>query len=276
MKLTKLFSVISLVVFLIVSCEEVIKIDLNSSAPKVVIEAVVTDKPGPYEVKITKTVDFYNPSIFPQISGASVVISDEDGNQETLTESEPGLYKTGTLQGVPGKKYTLEINIDGNQYTAQSTIMEPIKIDSMAFKLEDKVVFGGGGGPKSNFYSLHVYFKDRPGTKDYCVLKVFKNDTILDKNFLYNGKFTDGNEVDFNRFGTRFDKGDVVRVELITMGAENFDYVSTLGNVIANGAKGPGGFTKTGTPANPNTNLNNNALGFFGAYSIDKDSIVIK
>jgi hypothetical protein len=93
---------------------------------------------------------------------------------------------------------------------------------------------------------------------------------------LYDGKFTDGNKVDFNRFGGRFAKGDKIRVELVTMSKENFEYASTLSNVIADEAKGPGGIAETGTPANPNTNLSNNALGFFGAYSIVKDSLVIK
>ncbi len=266
---------ITLISIILVSCEEVIDIDLNSSASQIVIEGVVTDKPGPYEVKISKTVDFYSPSSYPQVSGATVIIQDDAGNHETLEEIEPGLYRTDTLQGVVGRTYTLSVNIDGKEYLAKSTMIEPLKIDSLSYEYAD-FGFGGGGPPKKGFYLLHCFFNDRPEIHDYAVLRVFKNDTILDRNFLYDGKFTDGNKVDFNRFGGRFDKGDNIRVELVTMSDVNFEYVSTLNNVIADEAKGPGGFKETGTPANPNSNLTNKALGFFGAYSIDKESIVIK
>ena len=136
--------------------------------------------------------------------------------------------------------------------------------------------FGPGSHGVKDGYQLHCYFQDKLGIKDYCVLKVFRNDTILDRNFLYDGKFTDGKKVDFNRFGASFNKGDKIVVELITMSKINYEYVSTLGNVIASSGKGPGGVAKTGTPANPNSNISNGALGFFGAYSIKRDSLIIQ
>ena len=66
------------------SCQKVIDIDLNSAAPQIVIEGSISDQPGPYTVKITKTVNFSETNIFPAVSGAAVTVSDDAGNSETL------------------------------------------------------------------------------------------------------------------------------------------------------------------------------------------------
>ena len=36
------------------------------------------------------------------------------------------------------------------------------------------------------------------------------------------------------------------------------------------------GIASTGTPANPNTNISNGALGYFAAYSVKADTLIIK
>ncbi len=40
---------------LFTSCEQIIELDLNENTSKIVIEGSVTDQPGPYFVKITKS-----------------------------------------------------------------------------------------------------------------------------------------------------------------------------------------------------------------------------
>ena len=279
MKTYKLIISILFLTFTLLSCEEVIEIDLNSANPKFVIEGIVTNQTGPYSVKISKTIDFYKPGTYPQVAGANVIISDDKGNEEILEEITAGLYRTKSLLGVIGNTYKLKITIDNEEFQANSLLLEPMLIDSLSFEFQKATGgIGGGGmhGGSGESYMLHCHFKDKPGTKDYAILKVYKNDTILDKNFLYDGKFTDGSKVDFNRFGGRFDKGDRIRVELITVDKPSFEFFSTMNNAISDVAKGPGGFMQTGTPANPNSNISNKALGVFSAVSISTDTIVVK
>src|SRR6187551_2496352 len=92
---------------MIASCEKEISIDLNSSSPQIVIEGNISDEPGPYTVKISKTVNFSEANVFPPVTGALVVISDNTGVIDTLTETLPGSYLTNTITGTQGNTYTL-------------------------------------------------------------------------------------------------------------------------------------------------------------------------
>lgn len=86
----------------LMGCEDVIELDLDEGAPRIAIEGIVTDQPGPYTVTITESVGFYDDNVFPSISGAYVEISDDQGNVEVLAEKEAGVYQTASLQGQRG------------------------------------------------------------------------------------------------------------------------------------------------------------------------------
>src|SRR5579859_674649 len=84
------------------ACKKVIQVDLNNAAPQIVIEGEITNHPGPYQVKITKTVNFSATNVYPPVTGATVIIKDSGtGVMETLRESAPGVYITNILQGIP-------------------------------------------------------------------------------------------------------------------------------------------------------------------------------
>src|ERR1700739_1121707 len=85
------------------SCQKVINIDLNSANPDIVVDAEVMDNAGPYTVNLTQTVNFSDNNVFPAVNGASVLISDNAGNSELLTETSPGNYTTSHLQGMDGR-----------------------------------------------------------------------------------------------------------------------------------------------------------------------------
>ncbi len=62
-------------------CKKVIQIDLNSAAPRIVIEGNITDAPGPYQVWLSTTVNFSASNSYPPISGATVQITDSNAAQ---------------------------------------------------------------------------------------------------------------------------------------------------------------------------------------------------
>ena len=66
-----------------------------------------------------------------------------------------------------------------------------------------------------------------------------------------------------------FQQSDTVVVELYTLDAQTFEYYNTLFQI--SGGSEMMSFT---TPANPNTNISNGALGYFGAYTISRDTII--
>lgn len=254
------------------ACEEVIELDLESGEPRVVIEGIVTDQPGPYTVTITKSVDFYDRNNFPAGTGATVQISDSEGNTDTLTEIEDGVYQTNTLEGVRGRTYNLTVEFEGQTYTASSTIPEKkTKIDSLVYKFEEESLFYKEG------YYVTAWFSDVPEVANFFRLNLFINgapyqqevdgEFVEDNNFnLINDKFFEGNQLDWE-FYSELSAGDSIYVELHSVDEATYDYYTTLVQVIGGGGM---------APSNPISNLSNDALGYFGAFSIGSASVIIE
>lgn len=253
------------------SCEEVIDLDLGNAEPRIVIEGTITSDPGSHYVRITQSVDYGELNEFPAVSGALVNITDQDGNTQLLEEVEEGLYVIQELQGKPGKRYELAVSYGGVQYQAASTMPATvIPIQSLEYVFEEETLFIDEG------YYLTAYFADPEGEENYYRLKLFVNGEpyyfdqdgtpVEDDNFwLINDQFFNGKLMDFE-FPQSLKEGDKVDVELHQVDKATYDYYRTLVDLT-----GFGGVA----PANPLSNWNNGALGYFGALSISYASIVI-
>jgi|SRR5690554_1450245 len=271
MKLT-VKSVLSLIACIaLVSCEEVIDLDLGNAEPWIVIEGMITTDQGPYRVKINQSVDYGEVNEFPPVSGAAVTVTDEDGNTEVLEEVEEGIYLIQALQGENGKNYAIEVNYDNETYQASSSLpASNIPIQSLEYVFEEETLFIEEG------YYLTAYFADPEDEVNYYRLKIFVNgepyyferddNLVKDDNFwLINDKFFNGKMMDFG-FPHKLKAGDQVDVELHQVDQATYDYYRTLVELM-----GFGGVA----PANPLTNWSNGALGYFGAVSVTYASVVI-
>src|SRR5687767_3267958 len=80
---------------------ELANIKLDESNPRLVVEGLITDQPGPYFVQLSLTTSYYNKGEAPKINNAIVTNTDNAGHSEVLSrvESQDGLYQTQTLQG---------------------------------------------------------------------------------------------------------------------------------------------------------------------------------
>jgi len=247
----------------VTSCQKVIDVDLNSGDPKVVIEGGISDQPGPYHIRLTRTVNFDRPNEFPAISGASVRISDDAGNAEMLTETSPGIYTCSTLLGTPGRVYTLEVSADGEVYTSSSTLPDPVPIDSLT--LED-ALFGAGK-------TVNVHFRDPAGIVNYYrVIQVVNG---VERKDIYgtDDKLLDGTEIQltlFNQLEDSLVNGDTVDIRLQSIDKISFEYFRTLAQLTGSG--GP----PSDAPANPISGISNGALGYFTAYSVKSKRIIVR
>ena len=246
------------------SCRKVIHVDLNSTNPKIVVEASISDEPGPYTVSLYKTVNFDQSNSFPAVSGAVVKISDDAGNFELLTETSSGIYATSSLQGVPGRVYTLEISADGKTYTSVSGMPLPAAIDTLLIQ----------NYPFGNIKLVNVYFQDSTGISNYYQFGLEVN-TIPSKSiFIIDDTFQDGTKMEYSLFGQRdslLKTGDSVLVSLRSIDKGAYEYLRTLSLLT-----GDGGGPPSDSPANPVSNISNGALGYFSAYSVRKKLIVVQ
>jgi hypothetical protein len=110
-----------MILLLVGACIDPLRVDLEYETKRIVVDGEITNRPGPYEVKL-----FYSNPLsisklipFEPVTQAVVTIHDDIGNVALLTEAEPGLYKTnGTdIQGVVDRSYYLTIQTeDGKEY----------------------------------------------------------------------------------------------------------------------------------------------------------------
>jgi len=250
---TVLFTVVAVIGFL-TSCQKVIQLDLSTTSAQLVIQGDVYDEPGPYAVKISKTVDFDKPNIYPPVTNATVTISDNTGKVETLSQVTDGTYVTSTLQGVIGRTYTLTVKIDGKTYTASSTMPEAVNIDTIYSKKSlfsnDKVIVLDFVNPpnKENYYQVvhSVNGKQIPG------FSVFNNNSSMVEKVSFS--FMTTNSI------PEVIKGDVIDVWLERIDKGVFEYFRTANR---NGGRST-------SPANPVSNISNGSLGYFSACSVRK------
>ena len=256
---------------LLTGCEDVINIDLQSVGPHLVIEGNIDPRYGTSYIAITRSLDFYDPEFPTVVSGALVIVMspyETDTVQERA--GQPGLYEPFQVHAEPGDTVRASVTVDGEVYTAISVMSEPILIDSISLEYQP----GGGLGPEQDEgYRLHVHFRDRPNYADYARLRVRRNGALIDSYNLYDGKYSDGNAIDYSYFSHTLQPGDGVAIELWSMSKPLYDYFSTLFEVTVTEDGSNNLFDIT--PANPNTNWDNGALGYFGIVNIDFKSYII-
>jgi hypothetical protein len=252
------------------SCQKVIQVDLNSANPAIVIEGGITDTTNGAIVRITKTADYFNGTSLPEVSGATVQITDKEGNTTNLIETllpingtPAKVYLAQNITPKHGEIYTLSVLAEGKSYTAQSSMLTPVKIDSIKFLKGLRPRQGGAIPPMV----AHCYFKDPKGIANYYRLRIHLLNRQTTKQIegynLREDTFFDGNENDFSFDNMDLQSGDKIEVQLISIDNMVYDYFKTLANIVSGG-----GGASSSSPANPNSNLSNNALGYFAAESI--------
>jgi len=95
----------------LVACVERYDAPTVQAEPRIIVDALLSDQPGPHEVRLflssTLDADLTEPS---WITGAAVSITDGTGGVERLTEVSDGVYQTSsTYLGVVGQRYKLTV-----------------------------------------------------------------------------------------------------------------------------------------------------------------------
>ena len=237
--------IISLLPLLIYSgCQKVINVDLNNAAPRIVIEGLISDRRGPYSVTITKSGSYFNQPVLPAVSDAEVTITDNTGKSDTL-----------------------KVISENIEYDGTSTMLNHVDIDSLSVVRSEFQRIDFGGNNQNRRYEIHCFFRDPP-EKNFYRIKVFKNDSINTQNYrLYDDQYTNGEETELRV--SRAEAGSTYRIELQSIDQPTYGYYRTLADLIfSNPLFGS-------TPANPNTNLSNGSLGYFGTAAVSSKTIVI-
>lgn len=254
--------------FLLSACTEVIELDFNDADAEIVIEADLGNNGDSAIVKISRSVNFSDSSVFPTVENALVIMSDDLGNRDTLSEIAAGLYSSG-FSGLSGHQYFLEVSTDGKLLTSTSYLHTAVNFDSL---LINEVV--GIGGPPNNQsgkrYEVAVCFQDPALVPNYYRFVEYINGNRSNRVFISDDRLTDGTATRLVlRGGTsRYDPGDLVTFEMQSIDKPVYEYFNSFGNLN-------GGPQAASSPANPYTNIEGSKLGYFSAHSVQRLSFLI-
>lgn len=237
------------------ACTKVIDLKVHNSSPVYVIEGNVTDQPGPYIVRVSKTVGFYAGNQYPGVPGARVTIADDLGHKDRLSDNGDGTYSTVTLQGVPGQTYSLQVVIGKDTFAGVSSMPARVNLDSVVIQ---QVLNGG----KAVLVAVPQFVNPQGGDAYYYFDQTING--YLDKSFYYwTDQFSAGLENNFSLERASNDStlhvGDTVQVEMQCIDEPMYTYWSGVDQSASE--------SQQAIPGNPVTNLTGGALGYFSAHT---------
>lgn len=243
-----------LLIALFSSCQKVIQVDVKNAAPQIVIEGIVNNA-NAATVIITKSVKLSENNTFPPVPGATVNIQDNAGNNYLLTETNPGIYKSTAVIGVPGRAYTLRVVTNNTTYTAVSTMPQQVNFDDL---VPDQLSFGS-----KTLKVVRPRYKDPVGQGNSYQFIEYLNGVLLPDIYTWNDIINNGGTSDRALIYIAKDnkpdivKGDQVKVEMRCIDPNIYTYMRALADLNSNST----------TPANPPSNLTGGSLGYFSAHT---------
>lgn len=267
MKLMRLkyYAGLLFITMIICSCKKVIQLDLGNDSGKLVIEGNITDRLGPQYVKLSRNVPFTSTNTYPPVSGATVIIDNNQGRVAQFKEGPAGTYVLDSAYATAGRTYTLSVTTGGKTYKASSTMPDYVVMDSVT--TSSNIL-----SKNDNKRMMTVYFNDPAGVKNQYRFVMFVNGKEVNTIFAFDDQFIDGKHVtlDLQQNETDIYPGDTVRVEMQNIDRPVYTYWFTLEQQQSNN---PGGAV---APSNPPTNITPATLGYFSAHTTQSLSIIAK
>lgn len=241
------FILLSLIVLLAASCEDVIEIPLKSGQRQLCVDAFLTSDYGPKTIKLRLTDNYFYNKPLPPALGATVTITDLLGREFKFTDPDnDGDYTwipnpavdiipfAFRLFGNPNV-YTLKINYDGQQYKATSYLDTVPTIDSLYYEYVKQTVQGQDTIPTG--YRLRMIAKDPVGPGNCYWFKTYRNGLFYNKpsdmNLAYDGALGPGYDgipfiapIEFRLSPERLKVGDTAVVECLSIGVPTFFFLS--------------------------------------------------
>ena len=261
------------------SCEKEYILRTDPSDAKIVIEGLVTDRPGYQYVKISRSTDFYSTGKTPRVTNASVTVMDGDGMTTEFVHNpnghpdSSGYYKpVVSFVGEPGKSYRLVVTVDGQEYDGEDTLYPVTTIDSLTYRIsedeQEDPEFPG------RYYEVLIYTREPQETRDYYLFNFYRNDslTLAAPEDIY---FTDdvvlAEAINGITMPIYFSKGDKATVEAFSISQQAYVFFNDLSILLSN----DGGMYSP-PPGNCRNNLSNGALGFFRTSAVETMDIIVE
>ncbi|NJX16405.1 DUF4249 domain-containing protein [Tamlana crocina] len=259
--------------FLIWSCEDVIDVELENSAPRLVIDASLNWIKGTsgnaQSIQLSLTAPYFSNEIMPA-TGALVSVSDNNRTYRFVEDGDTGFYKTERFQPELNGIYKLNIEYNNEIYTATTVLKPVVPIDYVEQKND--------GGFSGDEIEIKAFYHDPIETEDYYLFEFvfFKNNKISLE--VYDDEFTNGNEIFAFFSDDSLNSGDKITIRNYGITQRTFQYFSLLLQQTDDEAGDPfqtQPATLRGNCVNL-SNSNNFPLGYFKASEVDAFTYTIQ
>lgn len=255
----------SLAIIALASCQKDIEIDLNDASPNIVIEANYTAEDSTVSVHVTQTSNYFSTDPSLELDNAVITITDQNGIGQNVVSTGNGYYLLENYAPQFNTTYTLNVIHAGSSYSANCFMASSVQLDEITFDWNPGI-FGSDPG-----FMVYLNLMDPADTVNfYSAIITVNGDEYsgLGEGFIQDDLLTDGNYLSRPLFGgPQLDSTDVVGMELRSIDESMYNYINEIVSII--------GGSDSAAPGNPTTNWDNNALGYFSAYSSTRKEVVL-
>ncbi|MFH6968808.1 DUF4249 domain-containing protein [Flavobacterium sp. FlaQc-28] len=259
-KLLILLSIITLV-----SCEEVINVDLTTSEPKLVIDASINWAKGTsgnvQTIKLSTTTGYYQREI-PKVSGATVYITNSSNVtfnfiEETIPVNNTGKYTCSNFIPLIGETYLLTVIYNGETYTAEEKLLQAPDITNIEQQNDL--------GLNNDQIGLKTNFNDISNQDNFYLLRYETNVTPFPEYQILGDKFNQNSNMVGLYTNEKLIAGSEFSCSLYGITKRYYNYMTLLIGASSGGNSGPFQVPPTKVRGNITniTNPNSNPLGYF-------------
>ncbi len=180
------FYLAALIGLMMMSCEDVIEVDLPTEDPRLIIDAVIrvdaSEATTLVEVKVSETNSFFGnvpPADLQQITMSN--LDNPGGEGQVLLEEEPGIYrKFFPTDQLIADRWFLQVDFEDEFFVAETRFVPTVPIDNLEFGTE--ILFD------EDDIELIVTFTDEEDRDDFYIFDFDFGNFLVTEDEFYQGQ----------------------------------------------------------------------------------------
>lgn len=256
------------------SCTDTVDVDVMDAGARLVVEASINWEKGTsgqlQTIKLSESTAFFDDNPDVPATGALVIVTkDNDGMQFTFEDQNNGDYTTNEFLPEIDQSYTLDIQYNGQTYTATETLRSVTEINGIEQTIE-------GAGDEEEI-QIKVFFDDPIAVENYYLGEFNSSVNPLLTLTSLSDEFTDGNENFIEFDNEELVAGATVGVNIYGISEAYYNFITIL---IEQFGETDGPFQTTpvqlkGNCINPN-NPDEEVLGYFRLGEVVRTTYTIE
>jgi len=257
----------------LISCTDTVDVDVPNAGSRLVIEASLNWEKGTsgqsQTIKLSESTGFFDSNTNVPVTGATVIVTKEDdGMQFIFQDLNNGDYLTTNFVPELNQEYSLEIQYNGQTYTATETLMSVPNINFVEQTIE--------GDMEEEEIQLKVFFDDPANIDNFYLGEFIPSNLPLLTLTELSDEFTDGNENFIEYDNEDLVAGVTVDINVYGISERYYNYIS----ILIEQSEDPGIFATIPVQLRGNcinvNNPNEEVLGYFRLGEVARTSYVIE